>query len=127
MTIHWGDELTERHFNFVAGTAEYLDTILNDTPVAPDQTSLDQNFPNPFQRSTRIGYQLQRRDNVSLTIYNLLGQEIQTLVQSTQNPGQYEVVWDGLDNAGQQVSSGMYIYRLKSGSFSASGKMALVR
>ncbi len=125
--VNWGDNPTTRRFTLVTGTRGQIDNMLSDTPIAPTQTVLDPNFPNPFQQNTRIGYQLSDRLDVTLKIYNLLGQEVQTLVRSTQNPGKYETAWDGSDAAGRPVGSGIYIYRLQAGTFSASGKMALVR
>ncbi|MFK7846942.1 MAG: PQQ-binding-like beta-propeller repeat protein [Rhodothermales bacterium] len=127
LDVDWGDNLPARHFKLVLGTAQHIDNVLTDITRAPATSTLDQNFPNPFQRNTRIGYQLSDRSDVTLTIYNVLGQEVQRLIQSTQNPGQYEAVWDGQDKSGQAVSSGIYIYRLQAGAFSSSGKMTLLR
>ncbi len=127
LDVDWGDNLPARHFKLVLGTAQHIDNILTDITRAPATSTLDQNFPNPFQRNTRIGYQLTDRSDVTLTVYNVLGQEVQRLVQSTQNPGTYEVVWDGQDKSGQSVSSGIYIYKLQAGAFSSSGKMTLLR
>ncbi|MEM8486323.1 MAG: PQQ-binding-like beta-propeller repeat protein [Bacteroidota bacterium] len=127
VSVDWGDNLTERRFTLVTGTADYLASVLSDVPVAPTTSRLDQNYPNPFNHTTSIGYQLDQRAAVSLTVYNLLGQEVHHLVEEVKNPGQHMVHWDGTDLSGQRVPSGMYMYRIQAGAFSATGKMALVR
>ena len=74
-----------------------------------------------------IRYQLVANSYVSLKIYNLLGQEIFTLVNARQNAGNHSVIWNGKNNHGHAVSSGIYLYRLKAGSFTQSKKMTLIR
>ena len=88
--------------------------------VIPQTYSLKQNYPNPFNPITTIDYDLPKTSNVILKIYNTLGQEVVTLVDRKQTPGEKSVVWDGLNNIGKQVSSGIYIYRLEVGDPSAS-------
>lgn len=89
--------------------------------------SLLPNYPNPFNPSTVIGYQIANNSQVSLKIYNMLGQEVRTLVNTTQSAGQYKVQWDGKDNSGKAVSSGIYFYRLEAGSFVKTRKMMLMK
>ncbi len=85
--------------------------------VLPAKYSLAQNYPNPFNPSTLIPYQLPaisgQQSAVSLKIYNILGQEVRSLVDKKQAPGYYSVSWDGRDNYGQEVSSGIYLCRLE--------------
>jgi len=83
---------------------------------------LSPNYPNPFNPSTVIGYQLGVSGHATLKVYNLLGREVATLVNEAKSAGTYEVTFDASD-----LSSGVYIYRLAVGGFSASGKMVLVR
>lgn len=78
----------------------------------PNGFTLLQNFPNPFNNGTRIQYQLTQSGFVSLHITNLLGQEIRTFEEGFKNEGQYEVTWDGKDNNGLAVPSGVYINRI---------------
>jgi len=92
----------------------------------PQQFSLTQNFPNPFNPSTQIKYNLPKTTYINLKIYNIQGQEIRTLIDEFQTAGIKSVVWDGLDNRGQQVHSGLYIYQIKTPTFSTSKKMVLV-
>lgn len=100
----------------------------------PQSFALHQNFPNPFNPSTTIHYQLpsrvgefQGKKRTILKIYNLLGAEVRTLVDQEQAPGFYQVNWDGKDNFGKQVTTGVYIYRLRSGDFVATKKMVFVQ
>ena len=77
---------------------------------------LHQNYPNPFNPSTTITYDLPAKARVELRIYNLLGQEVKTLVRSQEkNQGQHSILWDGRDRFGKTVASGVYIYRLQAG------------
>ena len=71
-----------------------------------------QNYPNPFNPSTTIKYNLSEKSNISLVIFNALGQQIKTLVNETQFAGEKQVVWKGLNQIGNKVSSGIYFYRL---------------
>ncbi|MEJ2104623.1 MAG: FlgD immunoglobulin-like domain containing protein [Ignavibacteriaceae bacterium] len=88
---------------------------------------LFQNYPNPFNPSTIIAYQLASESEVSLTVYNLAGQEIRTLVNERQSAGPQQVVWDGKDLHGNQVASGIYLYRLKTENNIQTRKMILMK
>ena len=87
------------------------------------------NFPNPFNPETTINYRLAGNTDqeTKLVIYNAIGQEIRTLVQKVQPAGEYVVHWDGTDNLGQKVSSGIYMYHLTSGDFSQTRRMMLLK
>jgi len=100
---------------------------IGDPPGALADYRLFQNYPNPFNPETAISYQLSALSDVELAVYNLLGQKIRILVQTRQSAGRYEVKWDGRDEAGREVSSGVYIYRLQVGDFMQSRKMVLIR
>ena len=88
---------------------------------------LEQNYPNPFNPTTTIPYKLPRSDQVDLSIYNSLGQEVRTMMNTIQAAGEYQVIWDGRDNHSRPVPSGVYIYRLQGENFSDSRKMMLIR
>lgn len=98
-----------------------------DPPNLPYHFYLDRNHPNPFNPSTEIPYGLRQSCRVELTIYNLLGQEVRTLVNSDQAAGNYRVTWDGRNRHGHSVSSGVFLYRLTAGSFTAVRKMILIK
>jgi rhodanese-related sulfurtransferase len=96
----------------------------------PQSHRLLQNYPNPFNPRTDIRYQIAESDllaHTSLKIYNILGQEIRTLVDQAQEPGYYTVTWDGRDDTGRQVASGFYFYRLSAGEFTATKSMVLLK
>jgi hypothetical protein len=82
----------------------------------PCDYSLSQNYPNPFNPSTTIEYALPNSENVKIEIYDLLGRLVKTLVNETKLSGKYSVIWNGEDDRGKAVSSGIYLYRLHSGS-----------
>ena len=93
----------------------------------PKTFSLAQNYPNPFNPATQIRYVLPYLSNIKLTVYNLLGQTVATLVNSKQSAGRYTILWDGKNDSGVQQPSGIYFYRLKTGGFSDTKKMMLLR
>lgn len=88
---------------------------------------LFKNRPSPFNPATTIGYVLYETGKVSLKIYDTLGRDIATLAEGYKNAGSHEVVWDGTDNNGIQVSSGVYLYRFRAGETEEARSMMLVR
>jgi hypothetical protein len=110
------------------GKSEFINEKLNEYKMIPTTFSLDQNYPNPFNPTTTIRYGLPNDVNVSLKVYNLLGQEITTLMNNVaQEAGYHTVTWDGMNQHGNTVASGMYIYYLNAGSYNNVKKMILVR
>ena len=96
--------------------------------LIPLRFSLEQNYPNPFNPTTNIRYSIKENQWVVLKIFDLLGQEVKTLVNEKKSPGVYTVQWDGTNNAGVPVSSGVYLYRLVAGKrFVQTRKMVLMR
>jgi agmatine deiminase len=104
------------------GTFSYSDEVFAE--IYPFEFALYQNYPNPFNPSTVIKYEIGSRQFVSLKIYDLLGNEISTLVNETKDPGVYEVRFDASYN---KLSSGIYMYKLTSGAFSATKKLIFVK
>lgn len=93
----------------------------------PKSFSLSQNYPNPFNPMTTIGYDLPETIDVEITIYNILGEKISTLINGIQQAGVKEITWNGTDDFGRAVSAGIYIYQLCAGGFTESRKMVLMR
>jgi hypothetical protein len=93
----------------------------------PQTYSLHQNYPNPFNPATTIRYDLPKSELVTLKVYDILGREVATLVNDKQVAGEKSLVWDGRDDTGKAVSSGIYIYRLRAGAYVKSRKMVLIR
>lgn len=88
---------------------------------------LEQNYPNPFDVSTEISYELNEPGKVRLSIYNILGERIKTLINTKQSVGCFSVEWDGTDNQGAKAPSGIYIYQLRSNLYNQNRKMVLIR
>lgn len=93
----------------------------------PTNYELHQNYPNPFNPATDIRFDLPVPARVTLTVYNILGQAVNRLADGDFAAGQHTVHWDGTDNNGQSVASGVYFYRIKADSFDASRKMILLK
>ena len=93
----------------------------------PTKFELEQNYPNPFNPETTIKYHVPVRVNVTVRVYNALGQELRTLVSSLQDAGVYTATWDGKDHNGRQLSTGLYLFRLEAGDFVMTRKMAMVK
>ena len=93
----------------------------------PTAFNLQQNYPNPFNPVTSINYQLASDAHVTLTIYDIMGQKIRTVVNEEQSAGFRAAIWDGKDNYNNSVSSGVYLYRLHAGNFIQTRKMILMR
>ncbi|MCB0156453.1 MAG: T9SS type A sorting domain-containing protein [Anaerolineae bacterium] len=104
-----------------------IEDKLSSISMHPESFVLHGNFPNPFNPSTTIRYELFKPANVLLIIFDLLGNEIKTLFQSRQNAGEYNWVWDGTNGENMPVSSGVYIYQLSVDQHIESKKMLLVR
>lgn len=96
-------------------------------PHAPSQLILLQNYPNPFNPSTTIRFNLPKSMRVEIAIYDLHGQQIRNLFSQAMQPGEHTVAWDGRNDAGELVASGVYFYRLQAGDFVQSRKMVFVR
>ncbi|MEJ2538041.1 MAG: T9SS type A sorting domain-containing protein [Calditrichia bacterium] len=88
---------------------------------------LYQNYPNPFNSGTTIEFYLPLTSEINVEIYNLLGQKVRTLWQGRQMAGQYQLRWDGRDETGREVASGVYIYRMQSRGFVQSRKMLFLK
>ena len=93
----------------VTAVGEELDTKL------PSAFLLSQNYPNPFNSATTIRFALPVNEEVELAIFNLVGQQVTTLVQGVWEAGTYTVRWDGRDDNGRELASGVYLYRLRAG------------
>jgi hypothetical protein len=97
-------------------------------PVANEQFALHPNIPNPFNPTTRIRYEIPQATTVRVSIFDVRGRLVRTLVDNRSLPaGRYEEIWNGLDDRGKNASSGVYFYRLTTPQFEQTRKMALLR
>ncbi len=117
-------EIKKENLQFSLQTTDVRQITFETTPKT---YGLGQNYPNPFNMETDIFYQLPEASEVKLTIYNSRGQKIQTLVAEQQNAGHYVAHWDGRDESGQEVSSGVYVYKLIANDFTDSKKLILMK
>jgi len=108
-------------------TGSGITAIGEETAVLPTDFRVEQNYPNPFNPSTTIKYALPVEALVTVRIYNMLGQEVKTLLNNNKPAGSYSVIWNGDDNFGNKVSSGAYIYTVKAGEFFTNKKMLLIK
>ncbi|NQV15884.1 T9SS type A sorting domain-containing protein [bacterium] len=103
-------------------------TGVDDRAEVPTKYELTQNFPNPFNPTTTIEYSVPEASDVHVGIFNLLGQEVRTLATGEHQPGFYSALWNGLDNNGIRVESGVYLYRMNSkAGFSATKKLVMLK
>ncbi|MGH7451910.1 MAG: FG-GAP-like repeat-containing protein [bacterium] len=123
--FEWGDSTKSISITL---TTEVEDREQGWTVITPDDYHLEQNYPNPFNPTTTITFSLPLNKRISLSIYNMNGQEIKKLIDDEDyNPGAHSVQWDATDEQGKPVASGVYIYRLTYGNFSKTKTMTLVR
>lgn len=97
------------------------------TEDLPTAYALEQNYPNPFNPTTTINFALPKAGKVDVTVYNLLGQQVNNLVTGDMPAGVHSVVWDGRNQDGQSVSSGIYFYKITAGDFSQTKKMMMLK
>jgi len=127
-SVSVGEGVDAEDVNLNLNEDTVTDVSTGGEPTIPQTFVLQQNFPNPFNPQTSIRYQLAQNADVSLKVYNIMGQEVRTLVNDTQAAGSYQVKWDGKNDVGHQVASGIYIFRLKAGEqFKASRTMMLLK
>jgi hypothetical protein len=110
----------------IAGTFSYS-PILEVSILPPAKFELFQNYPNPFNPETHLQFALPRDEQVRITIYDLQGQMVRTIVKERKAAGTYQVVWDSRDENGVKVTSGVYFYRIQAGEFTMTKKMLLMK
>jgi PKD repeat protein len=116
--------------NWIQGAPANLPTAIGmnlPQEKIPDGFQLYSNYPNPFNSATTIQFRLPKNADVSIQIFNLTGELVRTISQGNKEAGFYSVVWDGTDNSGSRVSSGVYCFKMVAGSFSEAKKLILVK
>ena len=102
-------------------------TSIDEKQILSNKFELHQNYPNPFNPTTHIRFELQEYSNVKITIYNSLGKKIKTLLNETRTAGQHTLLWNGTNNDGRSVSSGVYFYVMQSENYQSRKKLILLR
>jgi hypothetical protein len=118
---------TEKYFKVMIGTAAFAAKESKGVPLQPVAFALEQNYPNPFNPETMIRYTLAKKTAVTLVIFNGLGQRVRTLVNGEESTGTHDVRWNGTNDAGSGVASGVYFCRLVTDGFTAVRKLVLIR
>ena len=93
----------------------------------PLKYSIQQNYPNPFNENCCIKYQIANKEKVIINIYNILGEKVKTLINEEKDTGNYQIKWNGKDDAGNIMKSGVYLYKIQAGAFQQSQKMILLK
>ncbi len=109
------------------GTYSYSDAIEIVVDLTPGSFTLFQNYPNPFNPSTTIQFQVPKASDVSIIIYDMLGQQVKSLFADQVQAGRYNIEWDGTSSSGIKMSSGSYIYRMTAGEFVETKEMILLK
>ncbi len=123
----WTAVSTNHRIRAIVTTAAGLTSVQSGNAGVPVVFDLEQNYPNPFNPTTRIGYTVGERGMVTLDVFDLLGRSVATLVNEVQPAGSYQIVWNGRNSANMPVTSGVYFYRLRSGGFSKTARMVLLK
>jgi flagellar hook assembly protein FlgD len=131
ITVYWSGRNSSNQtlvsYSFTFPVGMLTDTKEPQSHQLPDNYALDQNYPNPFNPSTTIQFELPRRTNISIAVYNILGQEVKVLIDRLLSPGTHSVSWDGTNSSGNSVPGGVYFYRMNADAFVSTRKMVLLK
>jgi len=118
----------------ITGEGWYIDDIyytnptgISDNSIIPKVTSLNGNYPNPFNPTTTIAYSLSKEAHVNIEIFNMKGQKVRTLKNEEQTAGDYNAVWNGKDDNSKPAASGVYFYKMEAGNIQQTKKMILMK
>jgi flagellar hook assembly protein FlgD len=104
-----------------------VEVSIDELGITPHAFALHQNYPNPFNPETTIQIDLAKKSDVSVSIYNLMGHRVATLLKGTLDQGIYNIKWNGLSDNGISLPSGMYFYEMKSPEYHSVKKLVLVK
>jgi len=119
--------LSNDAFFFCVDDVTVAGNDINDPEIPVVATALNNNYPNPFNPETTISYSVKDREPVTIGIYNIKGQLVKTLLKGVQEPGNHTIVWNGTDDNGRSVSSGVYYYKMQAGKYSSTKKMIMMK
>ena len=101
--------------------------ISDNISISPEKHTLYQNYPNPFNPNTTLSYILSRASFVNITVYDMAGKAIKTIINSSQNAGLKKVEWNATNDKNEPVSAGLYIYKMQTNEFTETKKMLLLK
>jgi hypothetical protein len=127
LTMHWPKYMHDKWNSGIFQLKDYTGVKNEQATQVPTSFSLSLNYPNPFNSETVIEYSLPEQTQVKITVYNLLGQRVRTLLDRKETRGHKKVLWDGKNERGESVSSGIYFYRIEARDFVQSKKMVLIK
>jgi flagellar hook assembly protein FlgD len=104
-----------------------VEVSLDESEITPIQFALHQNYPNPFNPHTEISFDIPEMTDINVSVFNLMGQKVKTLVNDNITPGYHTIMWDGTNDKGLQVSTGMYFYTLQSSEKRVMRKMLFLK
>jgi len=105
----------------------HAQVLSTDDIILPNQFAIYQNYPNPFNPVTTLRYDLPEQANVNIIIYDMLGRQVKTLINQTQDAGYRSVIWDATNDYGKPVSAGIYLYQIQAGEYMQTKKMVLLK
>ena len=117
--------VTTDHMGFRVVIREQLDAKIE--TILPERFTLHQNYPNPFNPVTTLRYELPNNSLVTIIIYDMLGREVKTLINQTQDAGYRSVIWDATNDYDKPVSAGIYLYQIQAGEYISTKKMVLLK
>jgi arabinogalactan endo-1,4-beta-galactosidase len=123
----WDPNTFEPTVAMDAFLGNYVTSVSDQHPIVSENYSLYQNYPNPFNPSTTIKYSISKSTLVNLTIYNMVGEQVKVLLKGRQAEGGHSIIWDGTNNSGTRVSSGIYFILLRAGGQNLLRKMVLLK
>jgi PKD repeat protein len=130
-TLLWYVKSSDGEYNVMSDSGQFVLTRsvlgLNNQFSIPTEFSLHQNYPNPFNPVTTLRYDLPENGMVNITIYNMLGKQVKTLINQTQDAGYRSVIWDATNDYGKPVSAGIYLYQIQAGEYMQTKKMVLLK
>jgi len=116
------------NYESIPGVFYIVETMSNsDTNILPGEFQLAQNYPNPFNPFTTLLYELSENSHVKITIYDMLGRKVKTLINKTQDAGSRTIIWNATNDYGEPVSAGIYLYQIKAGEHLQTKKMVLLK
>jgi len=129
-TYYWSVEVQDLEGETAYSSVQtfQVDYVMGiDGSMIPVEFALLQNYPNPFNPITTLRYDIPENSRVNITIYDMLGRQVKTLINQTQDAGYRSIIWDATNDYGKPVSAGLYLYQIQAGEYMQTKKMVLLK